>query len=214
MISGRRMVRRSGFASARVLIVRPLDQHGRHQRHQHHGADRHQRDEGSREANVAAGSAHHLLEEGRAGRQAGEEHHNDVWLRQGKDLGDEKAQGRPQHPAPHEDERQGFLIPQRGGHLRHPDLEAHGRQVRHGEDQHQGAKCGLQKMHDSAHGLSPFNLIGIAAQFEWLSRITPSSPWTTAPPRRRRAPTRTPCGQSARTRLSGSKRAASASGAR
>ena len=78
MISGRRIVRRSGFARAQVLIVSPLINQRRHQWHQHHRADRHQRYEGSREAHVSAGFAHHLLEERRAGRQTGEEHHDDI----------------------------------------------------------------------------------------------------------------------------------------
>ena len=64
----------------------PLDQQRGHQWHQHHRADRHQRYEGSREAHVAAGFCHHLLEERRAGRQAGEEHHDHVGLRQRKNL--------------------------------------------------------------------------------------------------------------------------------
>ena len=39
-------------------------------------------------------------------------------------------------------------------------LEAHGRQVRHGEDQYQWAECSLKKLHDLVHGLSPLIFSG------------------------------------------------------
>ena len=83
--SGSRMVRRSGFASDEVLIVTPLISTGAISGHQHHRADHHRRDEALREAHVPAGLRHHLLEEGRDGRQAGEEHHDHVRRLQRKD---------------------------------------------------------------------------------------------------------------------------------
>src|SRR5271166_6656057 len=47
-----------------------------------------------------------------------------------KNFGDQIAKSRPQHPAPDEDQRYGFFVPQRYDNISHLDFEAHSRQVR------------------------------------------------------------------------------------
>ena len=87
MINGKRMVSRSGFASAQVLIVKPLISRGAINGISTTVPTTTSGMRASREAHVAAGFSHHLLKERRAGRQAGEQHHDDVWLRQWKEPG-------------------------------------------------------------------------------------------------------------------------------
>ena len=55
---------------------------------------------------------------------------------QGKNPTDQVAECRPQHPAPHEDQRQCFLVLKHRDHPGHSCLESHGCQIRYSEEQY------------------------------------------------------------------------------